>query len=157
MNRRCLISTQWFIQCWKKFRFHTDPHTTALTHLKWRPSVHPVRWFTAEQIWSDGSTDAHIFPPSVHPMLHWRVGPICHNGLAPRPPHSNPNTDAVQGCPCAAVHAVSDLLRARGHTPPPPPPLLDRRLPPTSLLRTDFSRACLSPRVRVSAASTDSG
>jgi hypothetical protein len=34
--------------------------------------------FTQELSCTDGSTDASIFSPLVHPMLHWNVGPTGH-------------------------------------------------------------------------------
>jgi hypothetical protein len=36
--------------------------------------------FTRELSCTDGSTDAYIFLPSVHPTLYKSVGPTCHNG-----------------------------------------------------------------------------
>jgi hypothetical protein len=58
--------------------FFPDPRSTAPTRYKDRLSDHPMPGFTTELSCTNGSTDALLFQPSVHPTLHWSVGPTCH-------------------------------------------------------------------------------
>jgi hypothetical protein len=68
---------------------------------------------------TDGSTDASIFRPSVHPTLYKSVGPTRHNGSAPSLiPNPNPLRAAV-------VHRASSPspppAKSREPVPPPQP------------------------------------
>jgi hypothetical protein len=99
-------------------------------------------YFTPELSCTDGSTDACIFLPSVHPTLYKRVGPTRHNSSA-QSLTPNPNLQSVAGRTRRAC-TPSSLLRHRrfssrtrarassaglpvlaaGHRTAPPPPKL---------------------------------
>jgi hypothetical protein len=81
--------------------------------------------FTQEHKCTDGSTDARIFAPSVHPTLYKSVGPTRHNGSAPpRTPNHNsrrlclPAPSTSRAPPFAAS---GRLPRARASSAGPPP------------------------------------
>jgi hypothetical protein len=95
--------------------------------------------FTQELSCTDGSTDASIFSPSVHPTLHWSVAPTCH--ICRRLPLfvSNHNLPSAAGCarrclparlrrPPRVARALRLLLRSsavvRARRRPPAPPTL---------------------------------
>jgi hypothetical protein len=75
--------------------------------------------FTQEQKCTDGSTDAYIFRPSVHPTLYKCVGPTIHNGSAM---FLSPNPNPLRA---AAVHRAPSssppLAKSRAPVPPPQP------------------------------------
>jgi hypothetical protein len=71
--------------------------------------------FTQEQSCTDGSTDAFILPPSVHPTLLKGVGPVCHNGSAWRfNPNPNPFLPAAAR---ARFHPYATVPSASGAPP----------------------------------------
>jgi hypothetical protein len=96
--------------------------------------------FTVEQNYSDGSTDARFFQPSVHPTPLWRVGLVCHNRSTR--PLSNPNhSRRCHTRPCATVPSASGQsprTRAflRHSAGPPCSPPADRASPPCRILCT---------------------
>jgi hypothetical protein len=74
-----------------------------------------MRWFSAEHSCSDGLTDAYLFLTSVHPMLLWCVGLVCHNSSIRGLHHFNPNTRRLHLPPVCRLLAVSGhLSRTRG-------------------------------------------
>jgi hypothetical protein len=97
--------------------------------------------FTQEQKCTDGSTDTLIFQSSVHPMLHWSVGPTCHIRRRLRI-FSNPNF-VRRLCPssnrpaAAAIWLISgDPPRVRAPVHPSVVPRARRRTsPPRSISR----------------------
>jgi hypothetical protein len=77
-----------------------------------------MRCFTQELSCTDGSTDAYIFRPSVHPTLYKSVGPTRHNGLAP---FLAPNPTPLRAA--AVLRAPSSSLPpVKSHAPMPPQP-----------------------------------
>jgi hypothetical protein len=130
--------------------FFPDPRATAPTRCNFKSSDHPTPPFTQGQKCTDGSIDARIFAPSVHPTLYKSVGPTRHNGSAPplsqtltraRPPHSRPSTAALlaSGDPLAyaRARAHSAVLRARRRPP--------RRSPASKSARAPLTPPRVSP------------
>jgi hypothetical protein len=113
--------------------------------------------FTRELSCTDGSTDAYIFLPSVHPTLYKSVGPTCHNGwrLA-----SSPNPIFSPAAARARLVTVRRRLLASGESlayarlrPPPPPAIRARCRPPAPPLLAVSACAGCHTRARVSTAS----
>jgi hypothetical protein len=123
--------------------------------------------FTVEQNYSDGSTDARFFQPSVHPTPHWHVGPVCLNRSAWGCSHSNPNKPRYRppprALPFSAVLGIRahvclprSLRRLSGHTIGNPchhaawfracaPRLPVLGFPPTPLFRPSAAAADCQP------------
>jgi hypothetical protein len=90
--------------------------------------------FTQELSCTDGSTDASIFSPSVHPMLHWSVGPTCHIRRRPLVSIQTQNLPAATPALYAAALLTSGdspaYVHALRHLPTLPPPPRARCRPP---------------------------